>query len=146
MTRERVKSADQLRGGDRVEVDSGVGPVVVIDVICFTGLCWHGVVASVTGVLMTIHCEPVSSASVGRRIYIAPDAYAAGEVFIRRRSVEELQRNSHKKGTSGEPDSGGLPEPASIRVREWGRRPGGGPAAVDAGSASPLQSRSGGGR
>jgi hypothetical protein len=87
--RERVNSPDELRLGDRVEVhDIGrrAPGVVVIDLL-YRAKNWWGFVVGVEG---AVGSSPNGHLiTIGDEVSIWSDNYAAGRVFIRRRSRED---------------------------------------------------------
>lgn len=87
--RERVDSPGELRPGDRVELLDDVNPhdVALIDLLWWDGARWCGVVAWESGPECVYpDGERVRGGDLG---FIGPRAYAAGCVFIRRRSRED---------------------------------------------------------
>lgn len=100
--RERVNSPDELRAGDRVEVDDTGGSegfATVVDLLYRTG-AWRGLVISVPRGAWGLTADGlVAPVTVGALVCIDEDAYALGLVFIRRRSRED--QHHHQLETQG---------------------------------------------
>lgn len=89
MSRERVNDPDELRGGDRVEVEEDAGRFVV-DLLFRTG-DWHGHVVTAVAGAQGFYRGKLYPVRPGIRVSILRAAYEQGRVFIRRRSREDVQ-------------------------------------------------------
>jgi hypothetical protein len=95
VSRERVNSPDELRGGDRVELETRAG-IVVVDLVVRIGN-WQGSVVSAPPDAFGLCCQQIHDGrathrhrlQVGTWVDIEPLCYAEGRVFIRRRSRED---------------------------------------------------------
>jgi hypothetical protein len=87
--RERVNSPDELRGGDRVEIQVSRG-VIVADLLV-RDPDWQGLVVTAPARTYVYALDGAPAVLVVRGAYllIEPDAYGQGIVFIRRRSRED---------------------------------------------------------
>jgi hypothetical protein len=101
MTRERVYSPDELREGNRVEVRQVSGSFVVLDLL-YRRTHWNGVVVAAPHGLRGVRGDGTCHLILpGLLVHIYGDAYARGEVFIRRRSTEDLLRAKAREATHG---------------------------------------------
>lgn len=97
--RELVRSPDELRPGDRVEVLAvGRGTVFVTVDLVYRNGNWWGFVVDVDGAVS--NGSPFGpQVLIGDRSTIDPDNYPAGRVFIRRRSREDYQVERCREAT-----------------------------------------------
>jgi hypothetical protein len=84
-----VKSPDELRGGDRVEIQVSRG-FIVVDLLV-RDPDWQGLVVTTPAETYVYGLDGTPALLVvrGAHLLIEPDAYGQGIVFIRRRSRED---------------------------------------------------------